>query len=254
MEQTLLFRPVEIVSEDKGVARMGFQDRLSNMNCKLKSPPQRGHSSIARVLAGLFRPGRRRAGHSRSLGLWRVATVILLSGVAAASDFSTSTNWEGLTVELDLPKTNFAAGEQILASIIVSNSVLSECVVTSLDRDPCRAGFGEFLIIELRSGKRVHCTVPMNQRIHGEEKQHSLVWHEAKEFAAELAGGYAITNTGAYTIQALARFRFLGKAEKHCDAVTPPITLWFSRGNESPAPVSTPEPATPSATNPPPSH
>lgn len=172
----------------------------------------------------------------------------LLGSTSSAQVSSASTNWEGVVFELNMPKTNFMAGEQILASIVVSNSLRSECVITSLDRDPCKAGFGEFLIIQQRSGKRVHCAVAMNQRIHGEEKQHRLLWHEAKEFAAELVGGYAITNAGVYTVQAVAKFRLVGPPDKHCTAVTPPIHISLSGGTKT-LPALKPESATPSSTN-----
>ena len=186
---------------------------------------------------------------------WRSALLLAVPFLFCVSGSSTraaseSTNWEGLIIELNMPKTNFLVGEQILASIIVSNALRSECLITSLDRDPCRAGFGEFLIFEERSGRRIHCAIPMNERIHGEEKQHRLIWHEAKEFAAELVGGYAMTNAGTYTIRAMGKFRLVERPDKHCTAITPPIVISLSNGVEARAPAEM-GPATISSTDPP---
>jgi hypothetical protein len=149
-----------------------------------------------------------------------------------------------------MPRTNFLVGEQIFASVIVSNALRSECLITSLDRDPCRAGFGEFLIFDERSGRRVHCAVPMNERIHGEEKQQQLFWHESKEFAGELTSAYAITNAGTYAVRVMGKFRLIGRPDKHCTAITPPIVISISTGIEASAPADV-EPETAPSTDPP---
>jgi len=244
----MLFGEVESVSRVGGVTRIQSTDTWSKMNSTMhiwkpsRRPPIERASTWRQRLIRILACSRQH----RSLCL--AVPFLILGSTSSAQVASTSTNWEGLVIELTMPKTNFVAGEQILASIVVSNSLRSECVITSLDRDPCRAGFGEFLIIEQRSGKRVNCAVPMNQRIHGEERQHRLFWHESKEFAAELVGGYAITNSGVYTVQAMGRFRLVGPPDKHCPAVTPPICISFSRGIETLAALK-PESETVSSTN-----
>jgi hypothetical protein len=226
----MLFGEVESVSRVGGVTRIQSTDTWSKMNSMMHIRKQPQHSPNGRASTWRKRLYRMLACGPQHSSLLLAVPFLFLGSTSSAQVASASTNWEGLVIELNMPKTNFVTGEQILASIVVSNSLRSECVITSLDRDPCKAGFGEFLIIEQRSGKRVHCAVPMNQRIHGEEKQHRLLWHESKEFAAELVGGYAITNSGVYTVQAMGKFRLIGPPDKHCPAVTPPIYISFSRG------------------------
>lgn len=130
---------------------------------------------------------------------------------------------------LVIPKTNFVAGEKIPASLIASNALDRERLLDWHSGDPCWAGIGEFLIVEERSGKRMDCVAPLDERAHVMSASLGpLLDHASQEFPAELLRGYTLTHAGAYSVQAAGKFRLLESPTTYVTLTTPPVITSLS--------------------------
>lgn len=154
--------------------------------------------------------------------------------LSSASETVVFTNWNGLSFRLEMQKTNFFVGETIEAGISLSNLTDNARMFASEVGDPCRAGIGEFLITRQKTGDRVKCAYSQSERGHIiSAKLAMLDPHELEEFGADLSRGYALTNVGVYSLQAVASFRVLDATPTNCTAITPPITIIISAPSHS---------------------
>jgi hypothetical protein len=102
--------------------------------------------------------------------------------------------------------------------------------------DPCGPGFGEFLITEISSGKKIECKYPSRDRMPHSYSLGILDGHKTRNFEFDLAESYALTNAGAYIIQASGRFATNNLDQKpdfHFDVVTPPLEILLSSKGET---------------------
>jgi hypothetical protein len=170
-----------------------------------------------------------------SCRLWPVEALFLfLIGTLCVRAETTFTNWDGLFFGITVSETNVIAGGKVAASMIVSNTLDRERYVGWSHGNACSSGFGEFLIIEKNSGKRADCIVPLEDR--GAIISASLgkyEKHTARTFEFDLVEGYAVTNAGVYTVQAVGQFHSLEASDKHFTVTTPPITIVLSPSGQT---------------------
>lgn len=149
------------------------------------------------------------------------------------------TNWNGLNIGLVISETNIVVGDEISASIVISNSDESERIVRWQTGDPCNCGFGTFEIVEMSSGKEIECKFSREERGHiiGSGSIH-LQPHKSQTYDLNLTAGYAITNVGSYSVKAVSWFPINEPPtnNRYVPVKTPPLTIWLSQKEETNAP------------------
>ena len=140
----------------------------------------------------------------------------------------TSTNWTWAEYSLIMPHTNFIFGDKIAVRVVVSNTIDKEQIFYYIEPNSCECGPGKFKILEISSGKEIKCKRSLSERAGSVATEFDyLQGHQARAFEAELASGYAITNAGAYSVQAVGRFALNIPPTNHQYATlsTPPIII-----------------------------
>ncbi len=156
---------------------------------------------------------------------------------AKADGIVAFTNQDDLFFEIVMPKTNWVAGEKITASMVISNISSVTRMIPWQYGDPCTTGFGEYLIINGKTGKRLDCIVSLENRTTiGPNSLGLFEKDEFKRFESNLTRVYGLTNAGDYWIQATGRFQYVGSPEKYFTLVTPRITISLSPKAETNAP------------------
>lgn len=151
----------------------------------------------------------------------------------------TSTNWTWVNFGLSIPQTNLFLGDKMWADIIISNTFHELHPIKWIADDPCGYGFGEFLITEISSQKKIKCKYSMSDRgaitLTGNTDLQS---HSAKTFNFNLATAYSITNAGIYSVQAIGWFPLNEPATNHqyVTVTTPPLFIKLSSRRETNAP------------------
>jgi hypothetical protein len=168
--------------------------------------------------------------------LCRLAALgLLVCGLLPANATGIATNWNGFAFWLDLPKTNFTAGERVLVSLVVSNTMDTARPMSWDKGNRCNSGLGEFVITDQTSGRRVACPLPPHERYRSMGAgMAELEGHDAKAFSGDLVAGYALTNVGVYSVQAVVGLAYLGVQDQGATLLTPPLVIRLSpRGSAS---------------------
>lgn len=161
--------------------------------------------------------------------IWLILLFVSSASLWQLLGETTFTNQDGLGFGLVVSKTNLTVGDKVLASMIVSNGLDVERTVGWATGNPCSTKFGEFLIIEKDSGKRIDCTLPLRHRIDFvSESLGVFEGHESQEFGFNLVDGYGLTNAGIYTVQAMGKFQYHESPEKRFTLLTPPIVVYLA--------------------------
>jgi hypothetical protein len=151
----------------------------------------------------------------------------------------TYTNWGWASLRLVVQKTNLFMGDKILVSAVASNVLENEHILWQYAGDPCLCGPGKILIVEMSSGKEIKCRFSLDERAGWADYYSiSLQGHKSKSFEVDLQKGYAITNTGFYSVQAVGWFPINEPPtnHQHATVVTPPIVINLLPKSETNAP------------------
>lgn len=148
------------------------------------------------------------------------------------------TNWNWLTLSMNIAKTNFCLGDGIPVSVTVSNVGSEQHSFPWYSGDPCNYGLGHF---EITSGtSNIPCRLTRDVRAQlANYHLASLNGHSAQAFEADLASGYNMTNSWDYTVHAVGWFDELDNPTNHHDIAitTPPIILSLSPKLETNSPT-----------------
>jgi hypothetical protein len=103
--------------------------------------------------------------------------------------------------------------------------------------DACTTGFGEYLIVDGKTGRRLDCIVPLANRTSiGPSSLGHFGKNDSKCFESDLTSVYGITNSGIYWIQAVGRFSYIESPSKQFTISTPPVIIFISRNVDTNAP------------------
>ena len=169
----------------------------------------------------------------------QIVICFFIAALGTCTAGETYTNWDGLYVGLVIPKTNVVFGDEIRASIVISNSVEKEHIVRWQTGDSCSCGFGTFEIVEVSSGKQIECKFSREERGHiiGSGSVH-LQPHQSRVFSLDLMNGYAISNAGPYSVTASRWFPLNEPPtnNQYMTVTTPPVFIFISPKPETNAP------------------
>ncbi len=155
--------------------------------------------------------------------------ILFFAGTSFVYADSCLTNYDNLAFGLVIQKTNLIAGERIPVSMTVSNMLGHERKIPWATGNPCGTGFGEYIITEKTSGKRLECQLtPDDRNRYVSQSLGIFAGHETQIFEHDLVGGYAVTNAGVYLVEATGRFEFAKSPGKYFNLTTPPITVLLS--------------------------
>jgi hypothetical protein len=167
----------------------------------------------------------------KRLHVWFVGILLFLPSLNLQRLWAetTFTNQDNLGFGLMIPKTNLIAGDKVIASMIVSNGLDVERSVGWGTGNPCSIGFGEFLIMEKSNGRKIDCAIPFEDRVGFVSESLGIMGgHQSRAFEFNLADGYALTNAGVYTVQAVGKFQYHETPNNRFTLLAPPITVWLS--------------------------
>lgn len=154
--------------------------------------------------------------------------ILAIAAIASRAMFAAEaqTNWNWLTFNMNIEKTNLCVGDSIPVSVTVSNVSTQAHMAPWYHGDPCNYGMGHFEIMYGNSS--VPCRLSPDSRA---QLAHyyltSLKTGEAKTFEGDLVSGYYVTNSGDYTVRAIGWFDEQDTATNHHDVAvtTPPIVI-----------------------------
>lgn len=153
----------------------------------------------------------------------QIVLLSLTTAVVHVNASQTFTNWDGLVFNLVLPQTNITAGNNVPATIVVSNS--TEVTRYMRVRDGiCGCGFASFSIVEVSSRKTIKCALGFS----GDASSFGLglQGHKSQSFDFDLKVGYGLTRAGDYSVQASGWFPLQEPPNgKLTNIITPPIII-----------------------------
>jgi hypothetical protein len=171
-----------------------------------------------------------------SIALLAVCPPFLLCPIKAEGVIA-FTNQDDLLFKIVMPKTNWTIGETITASMVVSNMSSLARTIPWQYGDPCTTGFGNYLIVDAKTGSRFDCIVPLEDRANiGPNSLGIFNINELRSFDCNLTRVYGITNAGSYWVQATGRFQYVRSPGKYFTLVTPPINITIAPKAEVNAP------------------
>jgi hypothetical protein len=147
----------------------------------------------------------------------------------------TSTNWNWASLKLTLSQTNFYVGEKIPVGLVVSNISQSEHRLWQYAGDPCLFGPGKIIVTDLTSNREIVCKFTLEERASwGWVRYYDVFLHgnKFKVFETDLTKGFALTNSGLYSIKMVASFQ-VAEAQTNSpgqftNIITPPILIRIS--------------------------
>ncbi len=170
----------------------------------------------------------------RSIGAVLAVMLLFMATLQSSVAIETDTNWSWLNLRLVIPETNLMVGDNISASIVVSNITKNEHILHCSADNPCSCGFGRFSIIESITGEKPECRFKSDGAILSNYLI-SLQSHEFRVFDFDLVAAYAITNAGIYSVSAVGWFPLSEQPtnNQHATMTTPPILIRLSPKTET---------------------
>ena len=138
------------------------------------------------------------------------------------------TNLNGMSLGLELTRTNIVAGERLIATMIVSNAskVMTEITWTKGAEGDFDTGIGRFMIID-ETGYTLPKTVPWRLRQAMGVRGTPFEPGASQRFDGDLVWGYSLTNPGNYIVKAIAALPLTNDTGARLTfmAETPPVEI-----------------------------